>query len=344
MALRPGEPPYANYDNDNDEDEDEDENENAVDDDGFPLILRRARVLLATNGTSSSRRPRRGHREQYDHPSAGLSAALLPRSHHRLSLPPRLFSRPAGLATRPHRQSSLRGLSPPDPDPPVASSPPLLLNFQTDLSPYSEIVLPPLLARAPGPHPGNPFPPFIRPHRLLSVLRHRSLSRVNRGAARPDGPTGSWRRYHHVSSPPSGRCLPPPAGAKRGNHPARVAVQLVAAALPFKLLIRVKDRVVFTGFLTGEPLARAYAVGDLFQHCSITETFGLVVLEAMAGGVPVVARDCGGPSDIVCRETGYLEDPNDVNRFAQRILQVLSDPDLRARLSIAARQFAQDTT
>jgi hypothetical protein len=50
MALQPGEPPCANYDDDDDDDDDDnEENENAVDDDGFPLILRRARVLLATD-------------------------------------------------------------------------------------------------------------------------------------------------------------------------------------------------------------------------------------------------------------------------------------------------------
>ena len=50
-------------------------------------------------------------------------------------------------------------------------------------------------------------------------------------------------------------------------------------------------RYLSLGFLKGEDLARAYASADLFLHCSITETFGLVVLESMASGVPVIARD-----------------------------------------------------
>ena len=78
---------------------------------------------------------------------------------------------------------------------------------------------------------------------------------------------------------------------------AQVAEQLMARGLNFKLLVvggnkspkvdagirnlfsAFKDRVVFAGFLTGTSLAQAYAVGDIFLHCSVTETFGLVVLE-----------------------------------------------------------------
>jgi glycosyltransferase involved in cell wall biosynthesis len=77
-----------------------------------------------------------------------------------------------------------------------------------------------------------------------------------------------------------------------------------------------EGKVTFTGMLKGEELARAYAVGDLFLHCSITETFGLVVLESMASGVPVIARDEGGPSEIVADgKSGYLVAPHDLETF-----------------------------
>lgn len=58
-------------------------------------------------------------------------------------------------------------------------------------------------------------------------------------------------------------------------------------------------RVHFTGYLTGEPLADAYAAMDLFAFSSRTETFGNVLLEAMASGLPVVALAEGGPADVV---------------------------------------------
>ncbi|MGA7877143.1 MAG: glycosyltransferase [Desulfoferrobacter sp.] len=52
---------------------------------------------------------------------------------------------------------------------------------------------------------------------------------------------------------------------------------------------------VFTGYLQGEDLAAIYASSDLFVFPSTTDTFGNVVLEAQASGLPVIVTDCGGP-------------------------------------------------
>ena len=82
-----------------------------------------------------------------------------------------------------------------------------------------------------------------------------------------------------------------------GNHNTTVETQ-IHALFPTYLPLT-GSRVVFAGFKHGADLATAYASADIFVYCSVTETFGLVVLEAMASGVPVVARDEGGPSDIV---------------------------------------------
>lgn len=62
---------------------------------------------------------------------------------------------------------------------------------------------------------------------------------------------------------------------------------------------RASGRVHFTGYLTGEQLADAYSAMDLFAFSSRTETFGNVLLEAMASGLPVVALAEGGPNDVV---------------------------------------------
>lgn len=83
----------------------------------------------------------------------------------------------------------------------------------------------------------------------------------------------------------------------------------------------------------------------MFLHCSVTETFGLVVLEAMASAVPVVARDQGGPSDIVQHgRTGFLVSPGDVDGFVVAVQRVAEDDALRGELARRALEYAQATT
>src|SRR5262249_8971044 len=70
---------------------------------------------------------------------------------------------------------------------------------------------------------------------------------------------------------------------------------------------RMGARAVFVGYKTGDELADHYAAGDLFAFTSLTETFGNVILEAMASGLAVVALQAGGVGDTVrAGETGVL--------------------------------------
>src|SRR5207302_3419988 len=63
----------------------------------------------------------------------------------------------------------------------------------------------------------------------------------------------------------------------------------------------------FTGYLAGLDLARAYASSDVFLFPSTTDTFGNVILEALASGVPCVVSDQGGPKDLVVHGiTGFI--------------------------------------
>jgi glycosyltransferase involved in cell wall biosynthesis/predicted metal-dependent phosphoesterase TrpH len=95
------------------------------------------------------------------------------------------------------------------------------------------------------------------------------------------------------------------------------------------------EHATFLGWLEGEELARAYASADLFLFCSRTDTYGQVVLEASASGLPVVAVAEGGPAALVeDRRTGILCPP-DPDRLGGAVLQLAASPALRRRLGRA---------
>lgn len=71
---------------------------------------------------------------------------------------------------------------------------------------------------------------------------------------------------------------------------------------------------IFTGAKTGEDLARHYASADIFVFPSLTDTFGIVLLEAMASGVPVAAYPVTGPMDVISAKSGALD--TDLERAA----------------------------
>ena len=90
---------------------------------------------------------------------------------------------------------------------------------------------------------------------------------------------------------------------------------------------------VFTGFFHGEQLAQAYASSDIFVFPSTTETLGLVILEAMASGLPVVAARSGPSSEQISDgANGLLYDPNDPEDFRLAILK-LQDEALRKKIA-----------
>jgi phosphatidylinositol alpha 1,6-mannosyltransferase len=99
----------------------------------------------------------------------------------------------------------------------------------------------------------------------------------------------------------------------------------------------------FAGHQSGDGLARWYASGDVFVFPSTTETFGNVVVEAQASGLPTVVVNRGGPPDLVQPgRTGFIARPNDPEDLALSVEKLLRDPDSRARMGAQARAAAAE--
>ena len=99
---------------------------------------------------------------------------------------------------------------------------------------------------------------------------------------------------------------------------------------------------IFIGEQTGDALARALASSDLLLNPSITEAFGNVTLEAMACGLPVIAAEASGTTNIVRDAvTGTLVDGADAEEFALALEAYALDPDLRRRHGEAALAIAK---
>jgi glycosyltransferase involved in cell wall biosynthesis len=116
-----------------------------------------------------------------------------------------------------------------------------------------------------------------------------------------------------------------------GNGPQRQALEKHFAGLP----------VYMAGFLGGEDLATAYASADVFVMPSRTETLGLVVLEAMSSGLPVVGARAGGIPEMIAEDvTGFLFDTE--SQAIEAIRALLQCPEKRRCMGVAARAHAAE--
>jgi len=102
---------------------------------------------------------------------------------------------------------------------------------------------------------------------------------------------------------------------------------------------------VFTGYLQGSALAEAYAGADLFVFPSATDTFGNVVLEAQASGLPVVVTSSGGPREVMQPgRTGLVVPPGDAQALALAVLELALDRDRLSAMGREARRHAAKTS
>ena len=101
--------------------------------------------------------------------------------------------------------------------------------------------------------------------------------------------------------------------------------------------------VTFTDFLTDDELAMAYASSDVFIFPSQTDTFGNVVLEAQASGVPVIVTDKGGPREnMIDGMTGLVVPAGDSEAFVRAVLNLKNSPKVLERMRRDARQFVEN--
>ncbi|KAK5681242.1 hypothetical protein LTS10_007004 [Elasticomyces elasticus] len=264
----------------------------------------------------------------------------------------------------------------------IDCAPPVFLNFQTDLSAYAEILFPaPLdrygvyllsivqgyLFRAASVRTIFYPSAYVRKYMERTGAPSNKMRQLGRGVDteqfHPARRDASYRNMIAPNGEIIFACICRIAPEKGFEFLAKAARKLKESGLPFKLLIvggnknpavmqEVKDyfrglesEVIFTGMLRGDALAKNYAAADVFLHCSITETFGLVVLESMASGVPVIARDEGGPSETVKHgKSGYLVPPHDLDVFVKYARQLANDAALRRDMGTIARLQALDTT
>jgi glycosyltransferase involved in cell wall biosynthesis len=98
----------------------------------------------------------------------------------------------------------------------------------------------------------------------------------------------------------------------------------------------------FTGYLHGARLAGAYASSDVFVFPSTTDTFGNVILEAQASGLPVVVSDSGGPQEnMLPGETGMVVEGGNAGSLCQVLAGLTNDPSLMGRMGRAARVYME---
>lgn len=103
--------------------------------------------------------------------------------------------------------------------------------------------------------------------------------------------------------------------------------------------------VAFTGFVEGEELAALYASSDVFAFPSTTDTYGSVVLEAQAAGLPAVVTDQGGPREVIVEgRTGLVARAGDVEDFAAALRRLVSDRELRQEMGYQGRLHAEQRT
>ncbi|NPV84634.1 MAG: glycosyltransferase family 1 protein [Anaerolineae bacterium] len=128
------------------------------------------------------------------------------------------------------------------------------------------------------------------------------------------------------------RSIPEARLAIVGDGPMRMALESMFAG----------TNTVFTGYLSGNELAKAYASADIFVFPAANETFGNVILEAMASNLPVIAPDTGGVTDLICDGiNGLLFPAEQKSALINRVRELVQDRSRARQMGTNGRAFAE---
>ncbi len=128
--------------------------------------------------------------------------------------------------------------------------------------------------------------------------------------------------------------------ARAAGLPVRAAI--VGDGVYTKTMQKLLPDAIFTGYLSGEKLAAAFASADAFVFPSVTDTFGNVVIEAQASGLPVIVSDQKGPRELIENGvTGLITRGLDPTAVAAAIEKLVRDPALRMRMGEAGRRAVE---
>ncbi len=104
----------------------------------------------------------------------------------------------------------------------------------------------------------------------------------------------------------------------------------------------ISEQMAFPGLIALERIAQYYAAGDIFVHSSLTETQGLITVEAMASSLPIVAIKATGVCDLIKSGHSGILTQNSEEEFSQAVMKLVEDKDYRSRLGKNAFEEAKN--
>ncbi|UTB32993.1 MAG: glycosyltransferase family 4 protein [Methanobacterium sp. ERen5] len=111
--------------------------------------------------------------------------------------------------------------------------------------------------------------------------------------------------------------------------------------------LKISEDVIFTGFVDDDEKPLYYKAADVFclPSTNLAESFGIVNLEAMAAGIPIVSSNLGGIPDIVKNgENGLLSEPHDVKMLAENLIKLLENDSLRSEIGKTGLKLVNNYT